>query len=415
MADSLFFSRDTRVFIKITGQDTVWELPVLDGFSFSQATNASEVTLNEMADSVGGSRRARQMFNDSYAPAEWSFSTYARPYFDSDNTKDQSVEQVLWALIAGQPYYSSLEFKSASASGTAYVAQHASDGRQVIDFSQSNKTTLGTADIWFLMGDSSDSADSNTVATAYKLEECCVNEVTFDFDLDGIATLNWSGFGKIIKEVNVYVQDNAPTTGATKGDDLWVKTSSPAYSASSVHVSNSSNMAASNGSFGITVTGIDNDTNYIRNRVSYLSASSEAIGGTATVTLTGGSISINNNITFITPETLGVVNQPLGHVTGTRTVGGSVTCYLNAESGASADLFSDLIGASDTITNKFNLTFNIGGDITTTTPVVQFKMANCHLEVPAHSIEDVISLETTFHALPSSISGTDELEVSYAG
>ena len=27
---------------------------------------------------------------------------------------------------------------------------------------------------------------------------------------------------------------------------------------------------------------------------------------------------MENNITFLTPETLGVVNQPLGNVTGTR-------------------------------------------------------------------------------------------------
>lgn len=414
MADSLFFSRDTRVFVRLTDQDTLWEIPVLDGFSFSQATNASEVSINEMADASGTSRRARQMFNDSFAPAEWSFSTYARPYYDDSNNKDQSVEQVLWALLAGQAYYSSLGFKSGSAGGTAYVAQHASEGRQVIDFDQSNKTTLGTADIWFLMGDSSDNATTNSRLTAYKIEGCVVNEASFDFDLDGIATINWSGFGSIIKEVNAYAQDAAPSS-AEVGDDLWVSLTDEAYSASSVQLALKANMGDSSGALISTVAGIDNDDNYIRNRLSYLSASSQATGGTATLTLTGGSISINNNITFVTPETLGVVNQPLGHVTGTRTVGGSVTCYLNGESGSSADLFSDLIGATTTITNKFNLTFSIGGGILDGVPAVQFEMSNCHLELPTHNIEDVISLETTFHALPTSMAETDELIVSYAG
>jgi len=413
MADSLFFSRDTRVFIRLTGQDALWELPVLDGFSFSQATNASEVTLNEMANSSGDSRRARQMFNDSYAPAEWSFSTYVRPFVESSSSKDQSVEQALWALIAGDPYYTSLGFKSQSAGGAAYISSDSD--KQTINFAQSNKTSLGTADIWFLLGDSSDSADAATLATAYKIEECCVNEASFDFDIDGIATLNWSGFGKIIKEVNVYTQDIAPTSGATAGDDLWIQTDSPAYSGSSIAVALKADMTAASGALYPTVEGIDSNTNYIRNRVSYLSASSLNTGGTSTLTLTGGNISINNNITFITPETLGVVNQPLGHVTGTRTVGGSITCYLNAEDGSSADMFNDLIGATSTITNKFNLTFSIGGGITEGVPAVEFKMANCHLEVPSHSIEDVISLETTFHALPSTIAGTDELVVSYAG
>ena len=43
---NLFFNRDTKVYLE---QGTVlWELPVLNGYSFSQATNSSNVTLNEM-------------------------------------------------------------------------------------------------------------------------------------------------------------------------------------------------------------------------------------------------------------------------------------------------------------------------------------------------------------------------------
>ena len=50
MADKLFFSRDTQVFL-VQGSKT-WNLPVLDGFSFSQGTNTSEITLNEIGGSV---------------------------------------------------------------------------------------------------------------------------------------------------------------------------------------------------------------------------------------------------------------------------------------------------------------------------------------------------------------------------
>ena len=46
MANDLFFSRDTKVVV--SDGTTAWEIPVLDGFSFSQATNSSEVTLQEM-------------------------------------------------------------------------------------------------------------------------------------------------------------------------------------------------------------------------------------------------------------------------------------------------------------------------------------------------------------------------------
>ena len=63
MADTLYFSRDTKVYIAI-GSD-IWEVPVLDGFSFSQATNTSEITLNEMSITSGDSRRGRLMFTAS--------------------------------------------------------------------------------------------------------------------------------------------------------------------------------------------------------------------------------------------------------------------------------------------------------------------------------------------------------------
>ena len=56
-----------------TANTALYEIPVLDGFHFSQGTNTSEVTLNEAATQTGYSKRGRAMFTDSFAPAEWSF------------------------------------------------------------------------------------------------------------------------------------------------------------------------------------------------------------------------------------------------------------------------------------------------------------------------------------------------------
>ena len=120
-------------------------------------------------------------------------------------------------------------------------------------------------------------------------------------------------------------------------------------------------------------------------------------------------------MTFLTPETLGVVNQPLGHVTGTRSVSGNFTCYLNTPStgSSSADLFEDIIEATDLITNSFDLAFVVGGS--GNTPRMEINMNNCHLEVPTHSIDDIISLETTFHALPTSVDAVDEIDLVFVG
>ena len=83
MATKLYFSRDTKVIAHVpmatAGTNNMYyDLPVLDGFSFSQAMNTSEITLNEAQNTSGASRRGRAMFNDSFAPVEWSFSTYMR-------------------------------------------------------------------------------------------------------------------------------------------------------------------------------------------------------------------------------------------------------------------------------------------------------------------------------------------------
>ena len=84
MAEFLHFSRDSRLYMEKDGY--LWSIPVLDGFSFSQATNSSEITLNEMEDSSGRSRRGRKMFTDSLSAAEWSFSTYIRPFKSTGNS-----------------------------------------------------------------------------------------------------------------------------------------------------------------------------------------------------------------------------------------------------------------------------------------------------------------------------------------
>jgi hypothetical protein len=379
MADSMFFSRDSKVFVaplNTAGAEVagaIWEIPVLDGFSFSQATNTSEVTLNEMSAGSNVSRRGRKMFTDSYAPAEWSFSTYARPFKSADGyaafaaadeDKHSAVEEVLWAMMAGQAQYTVPDATTEAAWGDAITK---GDADMDIVFTASNKTTLGKANIYFQLG--GQSAESTIT---YKISNCCINEAGIDFDIDGIATINWSGMGTLISE-----QANPPTV--TRKEAI--------------------------GSTG----------NFIRNRLTELVAVSSVSGGAITyaLTLTGGSITISNNMTFLTPETLGVINQPLDHVTGTRSVSGSFTCYLSNATNGSMDLWEDLIGATGIVTNSADLTFKIGG--AGNTPRVEFDMPACHLEVPTHSIDDIISVEMNFHALGTDIESADELAIKYVG
>lgn len=465
----------------VTINKPIYEVPVLDGYSFSQSTNTSEVTVAEMSDANGNSTRGRKQFTDNFAPAEWSFSTYARPY-EADTGKAigdavgstgivsrggakkvHACEEVLWALWAGEGIIADSDDGSSYAgvpatSTTEYIKS--TDSKLTVDFTESNKVALGTSTVYFVLGasdsstsdsslqtsaafthddntpltetptalsieDGSTSAAYGTVAAhgvqigdigvvagaaagkndlrvtavtattitvtgldetiaddtkitftrqlGYKIEECVVNEAGFEFDIDGIATISWSGIGKSITECE------PPTATINEGTNLT--------------------------------------TNMIRNRLTTLTAKS-TLGASSEIeytglVLTGGSINFSNNATFITPAEIGKVNLPLKHVTGGRSVSGSFTCYLNTANNAGAELFETLIGATTTVTNVFDLTFGVGGASGSNLPTVQVKMPQCHLELPTHSIEDVISVETNFHALPSNIMSTDEATIEY--
>ncbi len=370
---ALFFSRETKVYIAYLAAngtedaDAIWEIPVLDGFSFSQGTNTSEVVLNEMSGAANSSRRGRKMFTDSYAPAEWSFSTYARPFKSAgtgetggrvdDALFQHCVEEPLWAMLATNATYTN----PAASTNAAWSTGITADGTDMdITFANSNLTELAKANIYF-----------KTDTTVYKIANCAVNEASMDFDIDGITTINWSGMGTIISE-----EASAPVRTRYEG--------------------------------------ITSTTNFIRNRLTQLTAVSTSPTSTNYgLTLTGGNVTISNNISFVTPETIGVVNQPLEAVTGTRTVGGSFSCYLDNTALGSMDLFENIIEGTSTITNSFTLGFKVGGS--SGTPRIELNMSQCHLEVPTHSIDDIIALEVSFSALGTNITAADELTVKYIG
>ena len=61
------------------------------------------------------------------------------------------------------------------------------------------------------------------------------------------------------------------------------------------------------------------------------------------------------------------------------------------------------------VVNKFAVTLKIGGSAQEGTPSLVITMPNVHFEVPSHQVEDVISLESNFHALPADFGTANEL------
>lgn len=539
MAEQLYFSRDTRMFIQFRnpadnteaaanlGKGSLWEIPVLDGYSFSQTTNTSEITLAEMESTAGISRRGRRMFTDSLAPAEWSFSTYVRPFKSkagsvtpagsvaADTAAEvHAVEEVLWASMFGADTYSSSNFTRATnpaVSGGAVITPGTSSS--VISIGESNRSAMTSFTIWFWV----DTATSNPLM--YRLPEAVVNEVSIDFDVDGIATLNWSGFAKEIQDKSGSVLEGtaaAPASNATTKDgtelaagDIYIDTdnaagrqfnivetknsgsaaaditaaidegttstknfirnrltsvdieaatasdkvstifpgsfatitaltkANPAVATATAHGFAVGDVVYVNGTCGITTSSVD-VLDGIAHTITAVSTNTFTIGALNTSTssgtfsgtpvaangkyslvLTGGSFTIGNNITYLVPEELGAINRPLEHVTGNRSATGNATCYLTLEdsdvsSGTSRQFFNDLVsdGAMGKVVNKFKVTMHIGGATATgnaTDPALKVAFPTAHITVPTHQIEDIISLETNFEALPTDFGTADEI------
>ena len=368
---NLYFGRDTKVYLAQGAN--IWEIPVLNGYSMSQNTNTSEVTLSEMSDSAGNSRRGRKVFTDSVAPAEWSFSSYVRPTLSA--TKMRAVEEVLWAnFVANNAYVPATPAWTAGVSiGTAALD---------FDFSASNKVTLGEFDIYMVLGAANQTsrnylADGDT--TIFKIPKASINEASITFDIAGISTIAWSGMGGKRVEVTTFDATTA------------------------------------------ILTGIASTNNYIRNRLTQLAITSSISGGSKNyvVVLTGGTITLTNNLTYLTPENLGMVNSPLAHVTGTRTVGGSFTAYLDEQTNGTIDLVEDIANATTAVTNSFALDFYVGGKSGTDAPIapgMQFKIPSAHLTIPNVNTDDVVGISVDFSALPTTISGTNEVtKITYVG
>ncbi len=347
---------------RVPGEANTYEIGILDGFSFSQATGTQNVTLNEAGTTP---QRGQNIFNTSLEPVDWSFTTYVRPRIDDLATDLHGmVEKILWnALVSGT------ETNNTSTGGIASTATGCT-----VSTTTSNVNQLLKLTGWFVFSDS---------ATNYRLSNMVVNSASIDFDIDGIAQITWSGFATAVESVN------ATATPTTAGDSTDGYVANPATA------------------------------DFILNRLSTVSLVSTISGGSKTYAfpLTGGNITIDNGVSFVTPEELGVINTPIDHQTGTRAVSGNFTCYLDSSATGSKGIYDDIItdinGASPDVTNSFDITLKIGG---AAAPNVVFNMDQAHLEVPSIDTADVMGATINFTALESSFgSGNNETSIVYTG
>jgi hypothetical protein len=221
----------------------------------------------------------------------------------------------------------------------------------------------------------------------YALDNCVLNEATIDFALDGIATVAWSGQGTAVRKIGDNVTANAGSFG---GFDAGIV-----------------------GKYAARFT----DFNFITNKLSSAKltnindlkdsagATKVTKGDTMTLAITGGSLTISNNITYLTPSILGIVNQPKEYFTGSRAITGNLTAYLRTgatpAAGTIADtgeLLNDMLAVvGNTTEPMFSLVLSIGGT-GNNTPKVQLDMPSIVLSVPTIDAQQVVTTTINFTA-----------------
>lgn len=452
-----------------------YEIQVLEGMSFSQSANNESVGINEAgATPVRGNRS----FNTSLAPVEWSLSTYVRPKL---STTVNAEESVLWNAMLGTAALGTFETITAattptvaynnatgevtiSGTGMTYSATLAvgdnvvisgiagataaelvyinaparvktlSGTSLVLTLNKPNTTaisglTIAIANVkfyksgWAPAGGSAYSVASthnsnvNTFQkfglvilvdqVTYAIDNAVITQAVLDFGLEGIATIAWSGQGSQIRQIST---DLTASAGSFGGSGFT-------------------------GAYAQKVT----DAKYLTNKLStaVLKTVKALSDGASTIAaankeyalaLTGGSITINNNVTYITPSNIGIVNIPITYFAGARTISGSVNAYLKtgtlsgSVTAGTGALFKDMLdSAKATIEPMFSLQLYIGGSSTAATRV-ELDLPTTVLTIPSVSTEQVVSTTINFTAQGTSyaasastydLEGTNEMAVRY--
>jgi len=342
--------------------DNTREIQVLDGFSFSQNTTAETVTLNEAGATPS---RGQRSFNTALEPVDFSMSTYMRPADGGFNITCE--ESVLWnAMFATDPI------------GGTNPAWSEATGAATLVVTNSQSHQLQKFGLIILID-----------GVSFIIDNCALDTATVDFGLDAIAMVAWAGKGSILRQI----AGLTATTGAT-----------PTFG---------------NGLTG-TAKGKNTTAAFIANKLSTVSVESGVNGsGSAdyTLAITGGSLTIANNLTYLTPANLGVVNRPFTYFTGTRAISGSLTCYLRAGATASAQLLADMLAGSTTDVNPaFEINIKVGGGTNATR--VEFELPAVVLTIPSVATEQVVSTTINFTAQGSTgnafdIGVANELTVRY--
>jgi hypothetical protein len=370
-----------------------WKLEVLSGFAATSGAATQDITSLE---SGSAPDRSQQRFNTSINPVDWNMQVYMRPTgavtgATSDLAAAGTTASGNVKPVADWFFWQQAFSNTAASDGVSDQSVWESGGK------------LKTVNVAAGVGSHSSRANFSTATEAhlyykldnviYQVSNSTVNQATVDAGIDGIATTTWSGLGTTMKELTGLPRNNAVSVfGGILNDGTSVLANSNAAASSAIaayHPFNQMNVAGSVGT-----------NSFIKNRLSAIEFHHTPSAGGAdvkyTFPVTALTFEYNNNISYLTPEELSSLNEPIGQFTGTRAVSGTATMYLRAGDNESSqflrNIYADTRTSSSTTSNA-NLI--IGG---ATAPYVAFQLDAVQFDFPQIAVDDVISMSVNFVA-----------------
>ncbi len=365
-----------------------WKIEILAGFATSQAAGTQDISAVESG--LNPDRSSRR-FNINIQPVDFNFQNYVRPTgielttANTSGTTTGNVKPVadwyLWqALLSNTPPASGAAESSAWQTGGKFdMAERATAANTAAH--TSNFGITQEAHLYVKM--------SNVL---YQVANATLESAEVNGSIDGIATTTWTGRGTQLIELTGATRNAAISVfGGILNSGTRVTANANAYAmtaAASFHPWASYNVNA-----------VISSPSFIKNRLgTVLMSHTTELGVTTSYTfpITNMSMMIKNNITYLTPEELSSLNQPIGQFSGAREITGSVSAYLRADSGGTAQFLRNIL--ADTRPNfstYANANIRIGGN---TAPYLAFYMPAVQFQIPVTNVQDITSVDMEFKA-----------------
>ena len=394
-------------------------IPYATGVTRGSITNISSIEGNAQCQ-ISNTRAARTTVTGNSMPvADW-FLWQALVC----NTTPATTTSSNAALQSSWNNNGTLRTNTRSGNNATYVLAATTTLAQAVELTEAYEANISVASSRTNIGRAQENHIYFKIDNKYyQVANATVNQATIDASIEDIAMTAWSGFGTQLVDLGepgdtnydkantvFYDSTTADTTiyttvstatGTAGGDITYTSTNTEKY-----HPFNEMRVRKTTSTATNYEVAANASNDFIQSRLSEIElvhlpegtadTPSNRESNKYTFPVTALSFDYNNNITYLTPEELSRLNEPIGQFTGARAVTGSLTMYLKGGDNESAAFLKAIYEDSRTkISDYASATLWIGGKEGSH---IQLDMDNVQFEFPQISIEDVISMTVNFNA-----------------